>query len=116
MVTSFKETYIYSSKINPLEGEVFLVAKDFGGIDNELLDKIFDVYKNKKFDEFFINLPQEFIDDYTEIMSYYSQHHINYLNSLFYHYENQDYIKEINFIEKEKKKNNQCWITRFGIS
>lgn len=116
VITSFKDVYIYKPLQNPNSSEVYMVAKNFKGIDQEMIDKLFEIYKKKQFKEFFIDLPQDFIEDYTNIITFFIQKNINSLIATYYYYDNDKYFKEEkNYIKKKQKENVVNWLKKFNL-
>ena len=116
VITSFKDVYIYKPLQNPNSSEVYMVAKNFKGIDKEMIDKLFEIYKKKQFKEFFIDLPQDFIQDYTNIITFFIQKNINALSATYYYYDNDKYFKEEKiYIKKKQKQNVVNWLKKFNL-
>jgi cap2 methyltransferase len=115
-VKYFRKVYVYKSFQNTNSSEVYIIGKKYKGIDQELLDKMFKVYKSRKFDDFFVDIEDSFKKEYTDIMSFFIQKNINSLTSTVYYIENQrEFKEEKNYIKEKQKQNNENWLRKFNM-
>ena len=116
IITHFKQCFIFKSPQNPASSEVYIIAKGFKGIEVDLLENIFSVYKSKKFNKFFIDLPLDFVEDYTKIMNFYIIKNIDTLINLNYYYDNYKLFKDDqDYINETIEDNNIKWLKNFNL-
>jgi 23S rRNA U2552 (ribose-2'-O)-methylase RlmE/FtsJ len=113
----FKHTedfYMFKTKQNSSSSEVYIIGKNFLGIENDLLDKLFEFYKKEEFDEFIIDVDEYFINMYVKNLQFFIQKNIDGLVNTIYYIEN---IKDNNITEfkKDQKININKWFLYFKL-
>lgn len=113
---SFKEFYIHKPILNIGSGEVYLVCKNFIGIDQKIINQLFEVKKSLKLETSLVNVPDKFLKEYDEIMSFFVQNQVNYIQKNIYYYENPSTLIDIQKIKEIQKKNSEGWIRYFNFT
>jgi len=122
MYLHFREFYFYKPYQNPQSEEYYVIGKSYRGMDQNLLDQLFKVLDEKKFDpEYSLFDPQEIPDKFMVQLEKVGQLLVDKyqktLDRVIYHVDNyhqisSKYWKEMDQLIEER---NQQWLDQFRI-
>lgn len=110
----FKEVHIIKPITSrPNNSEVYIVGKEFRGIDKELLDKLRNLLGSNNFDPY-LNwldyIPSSFMEQLEDYIVDITRQQISYLLNIFHFYDNDgEYSKIKGNMKKIKDVTNQTW-------
>lgn len=110
----FKEVHIIKPITSrPNNSEVYIVGKDFRGVDKELLDKLRNLLGKDHFDPY-LNwldyIPSSFMEQLEDYIVDITRQQISYLLNIFHFYDNDgEYAKIKGNMKKIKDVTNQTW-------
>lgn len=106
----FKEIYIHKSALNAGSSEVYIVCKFFQGVEKEIVDKLFEIKNNLSVNKTFVDIPKEFLEEYSKVMSFFAQRNDNHIQRNIYYYENPSSLINPKKIESIHRQNSSNWI------
>ena len=110
----FEDVFIHKSLINSGSSEVYMVCKNFIHIENEIVEKLFEIKNKFSFSKIFIKIPKLFLDNYTSVLRIYILRHIEHIKTNIYYYNYPEGIIELSkSIETIKKRNVKNWIKHY---
>lgn len=115
MYCCFDKMYIHKSMINAGSSEVYLICKGYHKLSMSQLDSLFHLVDRIELDEKIVDIPDEFLEQYTEAMSFFIQQHISHIQKNIYFYENSTSLLEDVNILKIYNENSRKWIRYFGF-
>jgi len=110
MTQVFKEVYIHKSALNAGSSEVYIVCKFFEGVEQNVLDKLFEFKNSLSVSKTIIEIPEKFLKDYTEVISFFSQRTDNHIQRNIYYYENPTALIDPRKIKSIHSQNANNWI------
>lgn len=129
--TNFKEMYFFKPVQNAQSREFYIVAKDYLGTDQKVLDKLLEIvqrwgklenaptpYKAKwltELDLFGDQYPVEFVSQVLNISERLAQNYINSIERIIYYVDNYDVLGDEykKHIEKYIEEKNEDWIRKY---
>jgi len=115
MSSCFEEFYIHKSSLNIGSSEVYLVCKKFLGIDEKITEQLFEIKKKLKIETSFVDVPDNFLKEYSEKLSIFVQNQINYIERNIFYYENPLLFVDEKEILKVQKDNSKKWIEYYNF-
>lgn len=113
---SFSEFYIHKSAINRGSSEVYIVCKNFKGVNQQIIEKLFNFKNRISIEKRFIDIPQNFLDNYSNVFSRYLLYNIKQIRTNIYYYQNELALEGL---KKEKgyiKENMTNWVKFFHFT
>jgi len=110
LVKSFEKVYFHKTAINAGSSEIYIICKNFKGVEEKIIDKLFEIKENLELDKIYIQIPQTFLDNYTKIIRVFLQRTINHIQNNIYYYKNDDALKELKNTKKFLQKNLNNWL------
>jgi len=127
--TNFKDMYFFKPVQNSQSREFYIVAKNYLGTDQKVLDKLLDIvdkwskleksdYKAKWIEEldlFGDQYPEEFVAQVITISERLSQNYVNSIERIIYYMDNNDILGDDykKHIEKYIREKNEDWIRKY---
>jgi hypothetical protein len=129
--TNFKEMYFFKPVQNAQSREFYIVAKDYLGTDQKVLDKLLEIiqkwsklenaptpYKAKwltELDLFEDQYPEEFVAQVINISERLANNYVNSLERIIYYVDNYDVLGDEykKHIEKYIEEKNEDWIRKY---
>jgi len=129
--TNFKEMYFFKPVQNAQSREFYIVAKDYLGTDQKVLDKLLEIIQKwsklentptpykanwiEELDLFGDVYPVEFVAQVINISERLAQNYVNSLERIIYYMDNTDILGDEykKHIEKYIQEKNEDWIRKY---
>lgn len=112
---SFQEVYFHKTAINSGSGEVYIICKNFKGIEEKILTKLFRIKDNLDISKIYIKIPRDFLDNYSKVLAIFIQRIINHIQTNINNYENDEAFTEEKKINMIQKKNLNNWLKFYNF-
>ena len=111
----FKELYLYKPFVNPVASEIYIVGRDFKGIEEKLIERLIDIKNKLKEEDILLNIPLDFLEEYERGIQKFVESNIENITNILYLSKNKKLLSDKTELAKIRNKNTYNWIDYFDI-